>query len=103
MKDPVRGTAEVVARTDYFDGTWAQCHMELVIEAPGVPAAAVEWTGMVHNSKWPEAGRTLPVTVDRADPTHVKVEWDEVESSDEIARRQAEHLAASKRGEQPRS
>jgi hypothetical protein len=100
MKDPVRGTATVVACNRQREGIWQQLYAELVIEAPGVPAAPIEWTGLAHHSKWPEAGRTLPVTVDRADPTHLKVEWDDVETNDDIARRKAEQIADARRGEQ---
>jgi hypothetical protein len=44
-------------------------------------------------------GMVLPVTVDRADPQRVDIEWDEVESSKDRPRQTAEDLAAMMRGE----
>jgi hypothetical protein len=103
MKDPVRGTAHVVSRTT-LDGeaVWEHCRMQLVVEGPGVLATPAEWNGLVHNGKWPALGGTLPVTIDRADPTKVKVEWDDVEPNAVVARRHAERLAAEKRAGSPR-
>jgi hypothetical protein len=75
------------------------CHMELVVQAEGVPATAVQFQGLVHNARWPTPGMSLPVTVNRADPQRVRIEWDEVESSRDRSHRTAEDLAASMRGE----
>jgi hypothetical protein len=73
--------------------------MQLVVQGPGVPATAVELDCMVHASRWPSPGITLPVTVDRDDPQKLKVEWDEVESSQDSTARAAEEMAAAMRGE----
>ena len=78
------------------------CHMNLIVQADGVPATAVEMTQIVHNQKWPSPGMTLPVTVDRANPQKVKVEWDELQDSRDRGRQSAEDMAAAMRGEQPR-
>jgi hypothetical protein len=79
MKDPVRGTAQVVSCTDHRgDGVRQRCRMQLVVRADDVPAKAVEHFGPVHLRYWPSPGMTLPVTVDRANPDRVKVEWQEV-------------------------
>ncbi|MGZ5315019.1 MAG: hypothetical protein ACXWGV_11635 [Solirubrobacterales bacterium] len=43
---------------------------------------------------WPYPGETLPVTVSRSDPTRLKVRWDDVPEAGEVARQQAEQLAA---------
>jgi hypothetical protein len=100
MKDPVRGTAQVVSCSGYRgDGMLQNCHMELVVQAEGVPATAVQFQGLVHRNKWPQPGMTLPVSVDRADPTRVKIEWDEVESGRDRGQRTAEAIAAAMRGE----
>jgi len=99
MQDPVRGSAQVVSRSVHSgEAVWESCRMQLVVEAPGVIATPVEWVGLVHNKKWPGAGIMLPVTIDRADPTRVNIEWDEVETNAEISRREAEKIAAAKRG-----
>jgi hypothetical protein len=73
--------------------------MQLVVQAPGVPATAVELDCMVHASRWPSPGITLPVTVDRDDPQKLKVEWDEVETSQDSSARAAEAMAAAMRGQ----
>ena len=102
MKDPVRGTAQVVSCTGYQgNGVMQNCRMQLVVQGEGVPAKAIEHSGLVHRKRWPSAGMTLPVTVDRANPERVKVEWDEVESSRDRAEAAAEGLAATIRGEGP--
>jgi hypothetical protein len=79
MKEPVRGTAQVVSCTSHLgDGVTQNCRMQLVVQAEGVPAKAVEHSGPVHYKRWPSPGVTLPVTVDRANPERLKVEWEEV-------------------------
>lgn len=99
MKDPVRGTAQVVSATMHHGrGIYQNCQMQLVVQADGVPATATSFSGLVHHKRWPSPGMVLPVTVDRADPQNVKVEWDEVQGSDERSRGSAKRLAAM-RGE----
>lgn len=75
--------------------------MQLVVQAEGVPATSLRETDMVRADKWPSPGMTLPVTVDRSDPTRIKIEWDEVERSQDRAARNADALAAMMRGEAP--
>ena len=90
MKDPVRGMAQVVSCSSHRGhGIMQNCHMNLIVQADGVPATAVEMTQIVHNQKWPSPGMTLPVTVDRANPQKVKVEWDELQDSRDRARQSA--------------
>jgi hypothetical protein len=100
MKDPVQGTARVLLCSDNRGGGVMQtCRMQLVVEGEDVPATAVEHSGIVHHERWPAPGMTLPVTVDRADPRRIKIEWDEIPASEERARESAEELAAAMRGE----
>ncbi len=100
IEDPTRGTAQVVScSANRGRGVWQNCHMELVVQADDVPATAVEFQGLVHNQRWPVPGMTLPVTIDRANPQRVKVEWDEMPSSRERSHETAEGLAAAMRGE----
>lgn len=83
MKEPVRGTAQVVACTGHRgDSLMQNCRMQLVVQGEGVPARTMEHSGVVHLKRWPSPGMTLPVIVDRANPQRVKVEWDEVGPSD---------------------
>jgi hypothetical protein len=73
--------------------------MQLVVQGDGVPATAVEHHGLAHHSRWPSPGMVLPVTVDRSDPSRLKIEWDEMEASSDRSRRTAEGMAAAMRGE----
>ena len=102
MKDPVRGQAQVVSCSAHRgEGTWENCEVQLVVQADGVPATPVRKSDMVRADRWPTPGMTLPVTVDRANPERVKVEWGEVESSNDRSARNADAMAAAMRGEAP--
>jgi hypothetical protein len=89
MKDPVQGTALVVAVNDWSFGTNPNvCKMKLVLEAPGVPTTTVKHDNVIwaHDiGKWPSQGSRLPVTVDRSEPTKFRIEWDEVKSVEQKA------------------
>jgi hypothetical protein len=100
FEDPVRGVAQVVAASIPPRGVSgsANCNLELVITAEGMEPYATSMTSWrTPTSKWPYSGYTLPVTVDRADPDHVKIEWDEVPSGDELVAAEAERLAEAMR------
>lgn len=95
MKDPVRGSAQVVACSRITQAAVASnCAMNLVISADGIPATPVEHEAMCRQDRWPHAGQVLPVTVDRADPTRLRIEWDEVRTHEDRIAEQAEALAA---------
>jgi hypothetical protein len=102
MKDPVRGHAEVVACSSYHgEGIKQSCTMELVIHGEGVAPTRHQHVGLAHRYKWPAPGMTLPITVDRADPAKMYIEWDEVPDSRERDAQAAEALAEKMRGERP--
>src|SRR6476620_5773402 len=102
MSDPVRGSAQVVScSANRGRGVYQSCHLQLVVQAEGVPARAVEQQTLVHRSRWPFPGMTLPATVDRANPTHVRIEWDELPDARDRARQTAEGMAAAMRTAQP--
>lgn len=95
MKDPVDGTAQVVGSTQPPDNaTSSNVNLSLVVQAEGVPATSVELSCIAPAKKWPWPGTTLPVTLDRADPTRVRVRWDDVPEAADVAQQQAEALAA---------
>lgn len=102
IKDPVRGTAEVVARSVMPRGSrYANCRMSLVVEVPGEAKRAAEHHDLkVPCAKWPEPGQVLPLSVDRARPDRMRIEWDEVPTAAEVARERAEAVA---RGDAPAS
>ena len=95
MKDPVDGTAQVVGSTQAPDhASSANVNLNLVVQADGIPATPVELDCMAPIKKWPFPGTTLPVTVDRDDPTKVKIRWDDIPESGDVASEQAAALAA---------
>ena len=53
---------------------------------------------MVSVKRWPTPGATLPVTVDLADPTRLKIHWDDVPTGAESAQQQAEQMAEMMKG-----
>lgn len=79
MTDPVRGKAVVVDVSPVNpEGDYQTYGMMCVVSAPGLAATPVPHQGWVMSAKFPSPGDALPVTVDRADPTRLKVLWDEV-------------------------
>jgi len=98
MKDPVRGTLQVTASTYPPDSaTSGNFSINGIVSADGIPPTAVEHAGIAKVKKWPHSGQTLPITVDRADPTRLQIEWDEVADSWDTARQNAEALAEAMR------
>jgi len=99
MSQPVRGTAQVVsASMPPYDATSANCSMSLVVSAEGLEPTPVDHTAMASVKRWPTPGTTLPVTVDLADPTRLKIHWDDVQTNRQSAMQQAEQMAEMMRG-----
>lgn len=95
MKDPVDGVAQVVGSTQPPDNaTSSNVNLNVVVQAEGVEATSVEFSCIAPTKKWPFPGETLPVTVDRADPERIKVRWDDVPEAADVAKQQADALAA---------
>ena len=99
MSQPVRGTAQVVSATmPAEDSTSSNCLMSLVVSAEGLEPTPVEHTAMASVKRWPSPGMTVPVTVDLADPTRLKIHWDEVQTNRQSAMQQAEQMAEMMKG-----
>ena len=99
MSQPVQGTAQVVSSTmPAEDSTSSNCSMSLVVSAEGLEPTAVEHTAMAKTKRWPSPGMTLPVTVDLADPTRLKIHWDDVQTNKQAAMQQAEQMAEMMKG-----
>jgi hypothetical protein len=95
MKDPVEANAQVVGSTQAPENaTSGNVNLTLVVQAEGVPATSVELSCMAPAKKWPFPGQTLPVTVDRADPTRIKIRWDDLPEAADVSKQQADALAA---------
>ena len=79
MEDPVRGTAKVLYALDRrnVQALITRCEMRLSVSAEGLEPTTVSWKGMVKIHKWPRRGVVLPVTVDRANPERLEIDWDE--------------------------
>jgi hypothetical protein len=94
MKDPVRATAQIVGCSRYTESaTSSNIAMTLVVRAEGMAATTVDHECFCRHDRWPSPGDTLPVTVDRADPTRLKVLWDEVRTHEDRIADQAQALA----------
>jgi hypothetical protein len=61
---------------------WA-CSIPLLVSLPGREPYAVSPVRWMSRSKYPIGGTTLPVTVDRSDPSILRIEWQEVPDIDE--------------------
>jgi hypothetical protein len=95
MKDPVDLDAQVVSVSEPPHATHGTAVMNLVVQPPGREAESIECTSVpAPVAKWPTPGGTLPVTIDQADTSRCKVRWDEVPDSGDLAKQQADALAA---------
>jgi hypothetical protein len=100
MSDPAGGTLSVTASTyppTDVSARYASIRITGVVQAPGLPATAVQHTGTAPVAKWPSPGADLPVTVDRARPDHLVVDWDQLPSARDTALAAAEAEAAQLR------
>ena len=94
----VEGTAQVVSASGVTENAlYSNCHMEVVVEGPGIPATATVIDSLVHRNHWPVAGATLPVLIERDNPKEVNVLWDKVPDATIQAMNEAEKIAAGRR------
>jgi hypothetical protein len=103
MTQPVSGTLLVTSVSMPTENAiYHSARLTGVVSAEGVPATAVNHSGLFRTSKWPRPGQSLPVIVDRANPTSFAIEWDKVEDNAASAMGQAEAIAAAMRqGQDP--
>jgi hypothetical protein len=96
----VQGTAQVVSTSMPPNAaTHGSLSMDLVVQAPGIPAYAHEYKKLIMSvAKWPWAGTVLPVTIDPNDHDDVDIDWDAIPSNSERARERAEQIAEMARG-----
>jgi hypothetical protein len=99
MSDPARGTLRVSACTMVDPGaTSGNYNLDGVVSADGLLPTAINHSGIAKASRWPSPGQELPVVVDRADPSSIRIQWDEVQTGDERGAASAARLAAAMRG-----
>jgi hypothetical protein len=107
IANPVSGRLQVVACSPFPDSAGEvilrpKCDIDGVITAERLVPTAVRYSGYdVPKAKWPRSGAVLPVTVDVADPTRFRIEWQQVPTGREAAEALAEHLRAGRPGEPP--
>ncbi|WP_249149356.1 hypothetical protein [Bradyrhizobium liaoningense] len=105
ITNPLDGWLQVVACSPFPDAAGEmvllpRCDIDGVITAERIEATAVQYSGHdVPKPKWPRPGMMLPVTVDLADPTRFRIEWDLVPTGREAA---SEPADAPTRGPFPR-
>jgi catechol 2,3-dioxygenase-like lactoylglutathione lyase family enzyme len=83
----VAGTAHVVSASEPpASSMYGRCELHLVVDAPGMAAAAVKIRDpRVPVAKWPDPGTTLPIMVAVDDPRRVRIQWDDVPTHAENA------------------
>jgi hypothetical protein len=78
MKDPVSGIFKV---SDWYDSRSSQgTRLAGVIIADGLPPTPGD-APVDHKGKW-VGNKELPITVDRADPSNFRIEWEQVTTQD---------------------
>lgn len=100
MRDPVAGTAQVIDNDGLrsIPGQSIHCPLDLMVQADGVPAQMVHVKVRPPAGKWPEIDHVLPVMIDRADPTHVEITWEQITSlQDRLAAGRLQRLDAAAR------
>jgi len=103
MADPVPGSLLVTAAAmPSRNSLYHMTRITGIVSGEGIAPTAVQYSGLIKTSNWPSPGSTLPVTVDRADPTKFAILWDQVAASDS-ALDKAEALAAAMRAKQGES
>lgn len=95
IKDGVRGQAAVRASSRPPESSTSHnVQMWLDVYVEGWEPYRIEHHCMVHASKHPQPGSTLPVVVDRENKDRIDIQWDEVKTVDEI-------MSAGRPGEIP--
>lgn len=98
MVDPADGVLQVTGcNLPGDDSVYSTYRVNGVVSAPGLPPTPVEVRGIAPTSKWPMPGQQLPVRVDRASPSRLKIQWDQVGTGRQAAAERAEQLAAQLR------
>jgi len=88
ISEPVDAEFRIVAcSTNSGGAVYENCTMDGVVSGAGFDPVPVHHTSMVTpTAKWPYPGVVLPVTVDRKHPDRLKINWDAVPSSRDVAR-----------------
>ncbi|MHC2717645.1 hexameric citrate synthase I [Bradyrhizobium diazoefficiens] len=107
ITNPVDGWLQVAACSPFPDAAgemvlYPRCDIDGVVTAERVAATAVRYSAYdVPKPKWPRPGTVLPVTLDLADPTRFRIEWDLVPTERDASERLAEHLRGEQQADTP--
>ena len=102
IKNAVRGQAQVVGTTGLSDHTSVQrCTLNLVVRAEGIAPYSLEHSCFARAKHFPYPGMQLPVEVDPKRTDRINILWGEVPDHGDVARTQAEAIAAQMRGAPP--
>ena len=94
IKDPVRGTAQVVSTTRAPEAaTSGNCRLHLVVSVPGYQAFTVDDSYIIKVKKWPSPGDSLPIEASQSEPRKFRILWDEVQSWEVEAAARAQQMA----------
>ena len=101
MKDAISGAALIASVESVLPtANPVTFRGKLVVWADGVPKTTVDhkeryWRrgGVSVIEIWPTAGETVPVTVDRADPTRLRIDWDQIIEANNVKRADAKRAA----------
>ncbi len=94
MSDPVQAVLQLTACSAGSSGAaYSHCRMQGVVTGAEVGPVAVEHYCTAPTSRWPQPGQGLPVMVDRADPTRLRVLWKQIPTNRDRARQITEALA----------
>ncbi|PPF88270.1 hypothetical protein C5B96_02760 [Subtercola sp. Z020] len=100
LRDGVDGTGHIVSVSTYGrrgSSTQGLVTLDLVIEAPGVPAVAIKYKRMIMVPRWPRPGDIVPVSVDPRNPNRCVILWGELPDPVAIGDARAQQLAAELR------
>ncbi|MGB0969347.1 MAG: SHOCT domain-containing protein [Mycobacterium sp.] len=102
IKNAIRGQAQVVGTTGLSDHTSVQrCTLNLVVRADGIAPYSLEHSCFAKAKHFPYPGMQLPVEVDPKRTDRINILWGEVPDHGDVARTQAEAIAAQMRGAPP--
>ncbi len=106
MKDPVLGQGLVVDISDWMTQTRTPYSLQatLVVQAQGLSKVTVQHSEIVNNTspvleRWPAQGDTIPVTIDRADPSRLQIEWNEIPSKRDLLQTNLSQRAEARKQE----
>lgn len=99
IKDGLSGNATVMSIPMPTDNASSyRVKMQLSVQLPNQNPYLIQHTCFASREKYPWPGTVLPVTVDREDRERLRVEWDEVPTSDERVAESHEQMVGQQTG-----